>query len=215
VYLNIGCLVKLGMMIIFKWFNIVLLVFLLMFCQSCKEQEIDSSILEKETNSVVKIVTNKGNIFVELYNQEAPITVTNFLNYVKSDFYDNTIFHRVIDGFMIQGGGFLADMTLKKVGNSIKNEAINGLSNKLGTIAMARTQIVDSATSQFFINVNDNTFLDHQSINPQQYGYAVFGNVIQGMSVVNDIKVVSTEFRAPYENVPKQAIVIQDIVIIQ
>ncbi len=116
---------------------------------------------------------------------------------------------------MIQGGGFTADMVQKEVNETIKNEAINGLSNKRGKLAMARTNIVDSATSQFFINVNDNYFLDHKSINPQEYGYAVFGNVIEGMDVVDAIKVTPTQFKAPYENVPKEPIIIKDVVIIQ
>ncbi len=194
---------------------VLCLLCLTVFSQSCKNKEIDSSILENQNNSVVKLVTNKGNIFIELYNQDAPISVENFLTYVKQDFYDGTIFHRVIDGFMIQGGGFTADMVKKEVNETIKNEAINGLSNKRGKLAMARTNIVDSATSQFFINVNDNYFLDHKSINPQEYGYAVFGNVIEGMDVVDAIKVTPTQFKAPYENVPEEPIIIKDVVIIQ
>ena len=134
---------------------VLCLLCLTVLSQSCKNKEIDSSILENQSNSVVKLVTTKGNIFIELYNQDAPISVENFLTYAKQDFYDGTIFHRVIDGFMVQGGGFTADMVQKEVNASIKNEAINGLSNKRGKLAMARTNIVDSATSQFFINVND------------------------------------------------------------
>tara|TARA_B100000700_G_scaffold321872_1_gene422090 strand:- start:174 stop:782 length:609 start_codon:yes stop_codon:yes gene_type:complete len=192
-----------------------ILITFIFFIHSCKNVELDKSILENQNHSVVKLVTNKGDIFIELYNESSPITVENFLNYVKSDFYDGTIFHRVIDGFMIQGGGFDVDMVQKDTLEPIKNEAINGLKNKRGTVAMARTQIVDSATSQFFINVYDNHFLDHLSINPQQYGYAVFGNVIEGMTVVDLIKSSSTEVRSPYSDVPKESIIIEDVVVIQ
>ena len=202
-------------MLYFRFLVVVLGISSLLLLQSCKESEFDNSILENENHSVVKLVTNKGPIFIELYNDIAPITVENFLNYVKEDFYNGTIFHRVIDGFMIQAGGFDSNLVPKQTGDAIKNEAINGLKNKRGTIAMARTQIVDSATSQFFINVVDNYFLDHVSINPQQYGYAVFGNVIEGMNVVDAIKRVPTEAKPPYTDVPKEVVIIENVIVIQ
>src|SRR3972149_8867242 len=134
--------------------------------------------------------TSLGNIKIELDQAKAPITVKNFLSYVDEKFYDGTIFHRVIGNFMIQGGGFTADMQQKRVKAPIKNEAGNGLKNMTGTMAMARTNVVDSATAQFFINVVDNDFLDHQNTTSQGFGYAVFGKVIQGMDVVEKIKAV-------------------------
>jgi cyclophilin family peptidyl-prolyl cis-trans isomerase len=137
---------------------------------------------------VVVIETSAGDITVELFPDRAPITVDNFLAYVKSGFYEGTIFHRVIRGFMIQGGGVTADLQRKPTRPPIKNEAANGLKNTRGTIAMARTSEVDSATSQFFINTVDNAFLDHKGPDPKDYGYAVFGRVIAGMEVVDRIE---------------------------
>ena len=169
------------------------------------------SVSAMAANPKVTIKTSKGDIEVELYQDKAPVTVKNFLSYVDKGHYKGTIFHRVIDGFMIQGGGFDKDMKEKSVGAPIKNEADNGLKNETGTLAMARTQIVDSATAQFFINVNDNAFLDHRTKNEAGYGYAVFGKVIKGMPVVNQIKSVKTGSRAPYEDVPVEAVVILDI----
>lgn len=162
-------------------------------------------------NPKVLIKTSKGDIEVELFQDKAPITVKNFLSYVDKGHYKGTTFHRVIDGFMIQGGGFDKDMKEKSTGKPIKNEADNGLKNEVGTLAMARTNVVDSATAQFFINVNDNAFLDHRAKNEAGYGYAVFGKVTSGMPVVNQIKSVKTGSRAPYEDVPVEAVVILDI----
>lgn len=157
----------------------------------------------------VLLQTSAGDIVIELNPQAAPITVENFLNYVKSGFYSDTIFHRVISNFMIQGGGLCADMAEKGNKNKpIKNEADNGLKNSCGTIAMARTQIVDSATSQFFINVNDNEFLDHRDTRPEAYGYAVFGKVIDGMDVVKHIEQVATGNKGMHQDVPFEPITI-------
>ena len=157
------------------------------------------------------IETSMGSITLELDDAKAPITVKNFLDYVKSGHYDGTIFHRVIDGFMIQGGGFTKSMDQKPTKAPIKNEAANGLSNKRGTIAMARTMVVDSATSQFFINLVDNNFLDYRGAEPQTYGYAVFGKVTDGMEVVDKIAKVKTGFAGPHQNVPEEPIVIKKI----
>ena len=158
-----------------------------------------------QANPKVVIQTNKGKIVVELSPSESPITVKNFLGYVSEGFYTNTIFHRIIKTFMIQGGGFTPDMREKSTKDTIKNEANNGLSNMRGTIAMARTNVVDSATAQFFINVVDNKFLDYKG--PSQYGYAVFGKVVEGMDVVDKIKDVPTGA----SDVPKEPVIIQSI----
>ncbi|MCY3986912.1 MAG: peptidylprolyl isomerase [Candidatus Dadabacteria bacterium] len=139
---------------------------------------------------MVLISTSQGDIKLELYEKEAPITVANFLSYVREGFFDGTIFHRVINNFMIQGGGMTADMKQKATKAPIKNEADNGLKNERGTVAMARTGVVDSATSQFFINHKDNAFLDHGA---RDFGYAVFGKVIEGMDVVDKIAAVKTK----------------------
>jgi cyclophilin family peptidyl-prolyl cis-trans isomerase len=152
-----------------------------------------------------------GTITLDLDAEKAPLTVANFVKYAKSGHYDGTIFHRVIDGFMIQGGGFTKDMNQKETRQPIRNEAMNGLKNVRGTIAMARTMVVDSATSQFFINLVDNNFLDFQSPTPQGFGYAVFGKVTDGMSVVDAIAKVKTGFAGPHQNVPEVAIVIKKI----
>ena len=157
------------------------------------------------------IETSMGTITLELDDAKAPETVANFVKYAKDGHYDGTIFHRVIDGFMIQGGGFTKDMNQKETRKPIRNEAMNGLKNVRGTIAMARTMVVDSATSQFFINLVDNTFLDFQSPTPQGFGYAVFGKVTDGMSVVDAIAKVKTGFAGPHQNVPEVAIVIKKI----
>ncbi|ODS32123.1 MAG: peptidylprolylisomerase [Candidatus Scalindua rubra] len=138
-------------------------------------------------NPIVLFKTSKGDIMIELFEKDAPITVKNFLSYVSEGFYDNLIFHRVIKKFMIQGDGYDSKMNLKKPKVPIKNEATNGLSNKRGIIAIARTNVIDSATSQFFINVVDNNFLDHKNKTSRGYGYAVFGKVLEGMDVVDDI----------------------------
>ncbi len=160
----------------------------------------------------VKIATSLGDITVELYPDKAPKTVSNFLYYVKSGFYDGTVFHRVINGFMIQGGGLTADMKEKpNKRKPVENEASNGLKNRTYTIAMARTSDPHSATSQFFINVADNAFLDYKSSTPSGYGYAVFGKVIRGQDVVDRIKQVSTGNMGMYQDVPRTPVVIKSI----
>lgn len=153
----------------------------------------------------VLLTTSAGNIELELNNQKAPVSVKNFVDYVNSGFYNNTTFHRVIPGFMIQGGGFTTDMQQKQPNAPIRNEADNGLRNQRGTIAMARTAEKDSATSQFFINVADNAFLDHGQ---RDFGYAVFGKVIKGMDVADKIAQVPTKDVGPYQNVPAKPVVI-------
>lgn len=158
---------------------------------------------------MVKLSTNFGDISIELNAEKAPITVANFIKYVEEGFYDGLIFHRVIDGFMIQGGGFDTNMKQKSTLEPIKNEANNGLSNDRYTIAMARTSIPDSASSQFFINVADNGFLNHTAPTPSGWGYCVFGKVVAGMDVVDKIKSVSTTSRAGHQDVPVEPVVIQ------
>lgn len=164
---------------------------------------------------MIKLHTNYGVITLELFEDKAPQTAANFKEYVKSGHYNGTIFHRVISNFMIQGGGFDPDMQQKSVGTPIKNEASKDLSNKLGTIAMARTNDPHSATAQFFINVKDNDFLDHSSPTPQGWGYAVFGQVTEGMDVVEQIKTVETGSRAGHQDVPKEAVIIEKAEIIE
>ncbi len=157
------------------------------------------------------IDTSMGSITLELNDEKAPITVANFIAYAQSGHYDGTIFHRVIDGFMIQGGGFTKAMDQKPTKEPIKNEAANGLENVRGTIAMARTMVVDSATSQFFINLVDNSFLDYSGPDPRTFGYAVFGRVTDGMDVVDRIAKVKTGFSGMHQNVPEEPIVIKSV----
>lgn len=157
----------------------------------------------------VKLTTNHGDIVIELDAEKAPETVKNFLAYVEAGHYDNTIFHRVINGFMIQGGGFEPGMKQKATQAPIKNEANNGLKNDIGTIAMARTQDPHSATAQFFINVGDNDFLNFKAENIQGWGYCVFGKVSEGMDVVEKIKGVKTGNAGFHQDVPKEDVVIQ------
>ncbi|MFP6683024.1 MAG: peptidylprolyl isomerase [Gammaproteobacteria bacterium] len=154
----------------------------------------------------VKFVTTMGDVTLELEDEKAPATVANFLQYVDSDFYTGTIFHRVINGFMIQGGGLDAEMNTKPTRDPIKNEADNGLANLHATVAMARTNDPHSATAQFFINVKDNHFLDHTNPSPDGWGYCVFGRVIDGMDTVNAIKAVSTGSSGPMSDVPVDTI---------
>ena len=163
---------------------------------------------EAKKNPVVVLETSQGTIRIELYPDKAPITVKNFLDYVNAGHYDGTIFHRVIPGFMVQGGGMTADMKEKKSREPIKNEAGNGLKNERGTLAMARTSVVDSATAQFFINVANNDFLNHRTESAQGYGYAVFGKVTEGMDVVDKIVKVPTRTVGFHENVPSEPVVI-------
>jgi peptidyl-prolyl cis-trans isomerase B (cyclophilin B) len=169
----------------------------------------------ERSHPLVKLETSMGDITLELYPDKAPVTVANFLEYVKSGFYNGTIFHRVINGFMIQGGGMNAQMQEKPTRAPIKNEADNGLKNEPYTIAMARTSNPDSATAQFFINVANNTFLNHTAKTTRGWGYAVFGKVIKGQDVVDKIKTVPTTTVGPYENVPKEPVTIIKAVVMQ
>ena len=158
---------------------------------------------------MVILSTNYGDITIELDAEKAPITVANFLQYVESGFYDGLIFHRVIKDFMLQGGGFNAKMKQKDTEAEIKNEADNGLSNEKYTIAMARTSIPDSASSQFFINTNDNDFLNHTSPTASGWGYCVFGKVTEGMDVVDKIEAVETTSAAGHQDVPAEPVIIE------
>jgi cyclophilin family peptidyl-prolyl cis-trans isomerase len=160
----------------------------------------------------VVILTNYGDIALELYEDKAPVTVKNFLQYAESGFFEGTIFHRVIKDFMIQGGGFTTELKKKENMPPIKNEADNGLKNARGTIAMARTNVVDSATSQFFINLKDNDFLNHTAKTPRGYGYAVFGRVVSGMEVVDKIAAAPTRRRdGLFQNLPVEDVVIKAV----
>ncbi|MBC7787477.1 MAG: peptidyl-prolyl cis-trans isomerase [Methylophilaceae bacterium] len=162
----------------------------------------------------VEIETNQGNITLELYPEKAPKTVANFLQYVNADFYKGTIFHRVINNFMIQGGGFTRDMMEKPTNAPIVNEANDGLLNELGTIAMARTNEPDSATAQFFINLTNNQFLNHVYPSPEQMGYCVFGKVINGLDVVKKIGLTPTLTIGGFADVPVKAVIIKSIEVI-
>ena len=155
---------------------------------------------------MITISTNHGDIVIELFEETAPISCENFRQYVNDGFFDGTIFHRVIPNFMIQGGGFMPDMSQKETRDPIKNEADNGENNARGTLAMARTQVVDSATAQFFINLRDNNFLDHGG---RDFGYAVFGKVTEGMDIVDAIAVVPTNNNAGHSDVPVDPIIIE------
>ena len=163
----------------------------------------------------VEIQTNKGTIQLELDAAKAPLTVENFVSYAKEGFYDGTIFHRVIPGFMIQGGGFTPDMNQKPTQAPIKNEADNGLKNETGTIAMARTPDPNSATAQFFINLADNDFLNFSAKTPQGWGYAVFGRVTAGMDVVNAIAKVPTGKHGQHQDVPTEPVIIESVRVIE
>ncbi len=160
----------------------------------------------------VVMETNLGNITVELDEKNAPATVKNFLEYADQGFYQGTIFHRVIKDFMIQGGGFTTELKRKPTEAPIKNEAGNGVKNERGTIAMARTNVVDSATSQFFINLKDNDFLNHRGQTPQEYGYAVFGKVVEGMNIVDMIGNAKTQrVNGLFQNLPVDQVVIKAV----
>lgn len=160
---------------------------------------------------MITLHTNFGDIELELDFDKAPKTAQNFKQYAESGFYNGTIFHRVIDGFMIQGGGFTPDMEQKETGEPVENEADNGLSNDNGTIAMARTMDPHSATAQFFINIKDNSFLNHTGKNTNGWGYCVFGKVTSGMDVVEKIKAVDTGNRAGHQNVPVEPVIIETV----
>jgi cyclophilin family peptidyl-prolyl cis-trans isomerase len=202
-----------------KW---IFLIFIGLFLFGCiapeediaLEEEIEIEIeeeIEEEEDEMKKIIiieTNKGNIEVELDFENAPITAENFLNYIESGHYEGTIFHRVMSNFMIQGGGFTPDGNQKDTMKPIKLESQNGLKNLRGTIAMARTNVPDSATSQFFINTKDNSFLDYAPGNP---GYAVFGRVINGMDVVDEIEKVKTGNRGPHQDWPVEDVLIVNV----
>lgn len=166
---------------------------------------ISASALAAKGDTHVLLTTSAGNIELELNNQKAPVSTKNFVDYVNNGFYNNTTFHRVIPGFMVQGGGFTTDMQQKPTNAPIKNEADNGLLNKRGTISMARTADKDSATSQFFINVADNAFLDHGQ---RDFGYAVFGKVVKGQEIADKISQAQSQNVGPYQNVPVKPVVI-------
>ena len=173
-----------------------------------------SSGASAQDNPVIVIETSLGNITVELFQDDAPISVENFLAYVNDGFFVGTVFHRVISGFMIQGGGMTADLTPKATRPPIQNEARNGLSNERGTLAMARNPEIDSGSSQFFINHADNNrTLDHTGLDPRAYGYAVFGRVIEGMDVVDKIAEVETGAQGPNADVPVEPVVINAVTV--
>jgi len=164
---------------------------------------------------MILLKTNYGDIKLKLDYEKAPVTAKNFEQYVKDGFYNGVIFHRVINNFMIQGGGFEPGMVQKETRDPIDNEANNGLSNKTGTIAMARTMDPHSASAQFFINVKDNTFLDHTAETMEGWGYAVFGEVVEGMDVVNKIKDVKTTMRAGHQDVPVEDVIIEEALVLE
>jgi peptidyl-prolyl cis-trans isomerase A (cyclophilin A) len=157
---------------------------------------------------MIRFETTLGEFTVELFEKEAPVTVANFLKYIDDGFFDGTIFHRIVPGFVIQGGGFTEDMSQKRTNPTIKNEADNGLKNERGTLSMARTNDINSATSQFFVNLKDNVALDNSRGN---FGYAVFGKVTQGMDVIDQIAAVETGRRKGYEDVPVEAVVMTSV----
>jgi len=166
------------------------------------------------SNPLIQMETSRGEIILELDAAKAPVSVANFLEYARAGHYDGTIFHRVIKGFMIQGGGLTADLQEKPTGAPIRNEAANGLKNKTGTIAMARTEEIDSATAQFFINTEDNKSLDHGGLNPAVFGYAVFGRVVDGMDVVYTIEQTATATIAGHRDVPQEPVTIPRVTVI-
>ena len=164
-----------------------------------------------QKNPVVVMETSLGSMTIELYRDEAPITVDNFLRYVEDGFFEGTVFHRVISNFMIQGGGLTPTLAEKATAEPIRNEATNGLANDRGTIAMARTPIVDSATAQFFINLADNPTLNHRGSDPSSFGYAVFGRLIGGLDVLDGIGAVRTTRQGPHQDVPVEPVVIRSV----
>ena len=169
----------------------------------------------ERSNPVVRLTTSMGEIDIELFANEAPKSTANFLDYVKSGHYDGTIFHRVINGFMIQGGGMTPDLQQKPTKNPVENEADNGLKNEAYTVAMARTQDPHSATAQFFINVKNNEFLNHKGKNMQGWGYCVFGKVVKGHGVVNKIKAVPTGSKGMFDDVPTEPVVIEKAEVVE
>ena len=188
-----------------RYFYVLIPIMLLLSgCAANNSTNMDGKTM-KSAKEIVVLETSAGNIEIELNREKAPITVANFLRYINESFYDGTVFHRVIDSFMIQGGGFTPEGKQKQTHSPIKLESGNGLKNEIGTISMARTGDPDSATSQFFINVNSNAFLDYA---PGNDGYAVFGKVVLGMDVVNRIKSAETASKGPYDNWPVNDITI-------
>lgn len=168
---------------------------------------------EMATNTIITVKTSLGDIKLELFNDKAPITAENFEKYIKSNYFTNSIFHRVIKDFMVQGGGFTTEMKEKETMSPIKNEANNKISNERGTIAMARTNDPHSASAQFFINLKDNTFLDFKSETTQGWGYCVFGKVTEGIEVIDEIAMVDTGSYGPHQDVPKDPVIIKEIII--
>ncbi len=194
------------------WIVAIMLLFGSVCVRSADSAVVKNKNLERK-NTMVTFKTNFGDIKIELFEAEAPITTKNFLEYVKSGFYKDTLFHRVIPGFMIQGGGFDRSFSQKSTNAPIKNEATNQLSNKRGTLAMARTNVVDSAAAQFFINLVDNDFLDFKAPTTQGYGYCVFGKVVSGMDVADKIAQVKTGAKGMHRDVPVNEVVILDATI--
>lgn len=175
------------------------------------QEKAAESTQEKAGNPMVLMKTNMGSIKIELFEKEAPLTVKNFLNYVDKKFYEGTTFHRIVPGFVIQGGGFDKDMMKKATLEPIKNEATNGLKNLKGTLSMARTSDINSATSQFFVNLKDNAALDHTDVTSRGYGYAVFGKVVEGMEIVEKIAKAKTTIKAGMKDVPEKPIIIESV----
>lgn len=192
--------------------NRVIFLLGLLLLSACHKEN-TTQLGNKMTNPLVTIRTNLGDIEIELFQNKAPETVQNFLQYARDGHYNGTIFHRVIDGFMIQGGGYTSDFAEKKTRSPVRNEADNHLSNKRGTIAMARTSDIHSATGQFFINVSDNDFLNYRNPTPSGFGYCVFGEVKSGMEVVDKIKKVKTGHDRGHQDVPLQPIKILEVVV--
>ena len=197
---------------IFVTFSLALIFMVTSCADKTDNIKIEKKMEKTMTNATIK--TNLGDIQLELNDEKAPITVKNFKKIAESGYYEGTIFHRVINGFMVQGGGLTADMSNKSSGTSpIQNEANNGLTNDRGTIAMARTMDPHSATSQFFINHKDNAFLNHTGENPQGWGYAVFGIVTEGMDIVDQIADVATGSSGAYQDVPEEVITIESVTV--
>lgn len=201
---------------IYKFSTSFFIATFLILVSSCSENNNVAEVEQQKEKAMTEVIikTSLGDINLELNNEKAPITVENFISIAESGYYEGTIFHRVINGFMIQGGGLTSDMSNKSSGTSpIQNEANNGLSNDRGTIAMARTMDPHSATSQFFINHKDNGFLNHTGETSQGWGYAVFGVVTDGMDVVDQIAEVATGSSGAYQDVPQEVITIESVVI--
>jgi len=177
------------------------------------QEIVDEMEQQKGKPTMILMKTSKGDIKLELNREKAPKTVANFLNYVEAGHYNGTVFHRVIDGFMIQGGGFDENMVQRPAPDTVENEAKNGLKNDVGTIAMARTPAPHSASAQFFINVNDNAFLNYPG--QDGWGYCVFGKVVEGMDIVNEIKGVPTGNAGPHQNVPLEPVTILEVTLVE